>query len=131
MRRHGLSLPLVAFGLGLALDLRVEVALRQERTGDGEEDVHDLLVVRGEHASPADLVDELQHPDDLVVGLERHAEDGASAVAGLLVDRLVEVRIVVRVRDVQSLSGGGDYSCDALVHRDLDVYLSVCGGVRD
>jgi hypothetical protein len=66
-------------------------------------------------------VDELQHPDDLVVArLQRHAEDGLGAVVGALVEGGVEregdvALDVVHVVDQDGLARAGDVAGDGLL----------------
>ncbi len=86
--------------------------LRRERLGQ-------LLVVGREDA--VDLVDSLDHADELVVEADQgHGHQAARAVAGLAIDVAVEAHIGVGVGDVDGLPAGGGGAGDAPVGREAD-----------
>jgi hypothetical protein len=79
-----------------------------------------LEVVVGEGAVA--LVEELDHADDLVAArADRGAEDVVGAVAGLLVDLLVEAGVGVGFGDEDRLAAREDGAGDADVARDADL----------
>ena len=102
-------------GLDLLLQLgRLE---HLARVGGGEQQV--LLVLLGEPAGTGQLVDGLVDADRAVIGvLDRQRQHGPGAVAGPLVDVLVETVVAVGVVDDERLAVDGHPAGDALGLRD-------------
>lgn len=81
---------------------------------DGKE-LKSLLVFLVESA--ADLVDHLDDANDLTPDADGHAQDVLGDVSGLLVDGLVETRVVVGVVNIESLASLGHPPSDANANR--------------
>ena len=93
------------------LDLVVQQGVVDRRRSLTAEREEQLLVLVGE-GLPVDLALHRAH---------RHAENGPRLVTRLLVDVLVEPRILVRVGDVDRRIGGRHRARDPAVHRDADL----------
>ena len=103
------------------LDLVVQQRIVDRGRGLAAQGREQLLVLGGE-GLPVLLVQRLHHADHVAIdGAHGHAEDGLGLVAGLLVDVLVEARILVRVGNVDRRVGGGHRPGDAAVHGDADL----------
>ena len=102
------------------LDLVVQQSVVDRRRSLTAERGEQLLVLVGE-GLPVELVQRLQDADDLALHrAHRHAEDGPGLVTRLLVDVLVEPRILVCVGDVDRRIGARHRARDPSVHRDAD-----------
>ena len=73
-----------------------------------------VFIVEGFSILPVERLEDADH----LAGdrAHRHAEDAARAIAGLLVDVLIEARVLVRVGDVDA-----DRAGDAASHREADL----------
>mmetsp|Transcript_57203 Transcript_57203/g.170141 ORF Transcript_57203/g.170141 Transcript_57203/m.170141 type:complete len:249 (+) Transcript_57203:1216-1962(+) len=113
--------PLLLVRLLLALVHLVDVLQVFDRDRELRAEGGDQLLVLPVEAHAAQLVDQLDHADHVVIRVEdRVAHDRLGAVARLEVDLRVEAVVVVRVGDVDQLAGDERGASKALVRRDHD-----------